>query len=170
MKDCRQLLVTAEEHLEIILMLDRHAQNAQLGDTVQKLLCLLVDACLEQLAFDIGVQRAKILERGFDKEGAAGVGNAEAQGADNTAHNAFNLAFGQVLEGAHVFCLLVKHASCLRKQYLPAAAGGDDELGAKIVFQGTQLLAQRRLGDVHVIGRTGKAAGLNDGQKISVIV
>ena len=34
MENCRELLVAAEKHLEVILMLNRNAENTQLRDAV----------------------------------------------------------------------------------------------------------------------------------------
>ena len=65
---------------------------------------------------------------------------------------------------------MIEDASCFGQENLTAAAGGNYKLGAEIVFQGTQLLAEGRLSDVYVISRTGKTAGFDNCQKVSVIV
>ena len=68
----------------------------------------------------------------------------------NTAHDVFDFAFGKILQSAHVLCFLIEDASCFGQENLTAAAGGNYQLGAEIVFQGTQLLAEGRLSDVYV--------------------
>ena len=65
---------------------------------------------------------------------------------------------------------MIEDASCFGQENLTAAAGGNYQLGAEIVFQSTQLLAEGRLSNMHVISRTGKATGFNNCQKVSVIV
>ena len=94
-----------------------------------------------------------------------GVGNAETQRTYNTAHNVFDFAFGKILQSTHVLRFLIEDASCLGQENLTAAAGGNYQLGAEIVFQSTQLLAEGRLSDMYVISRTGKTTGFDNCQK-----
>ena len=65
---------------------------------------------------------------------------------------------------------MIEDASCFGQENLTAAAGGNYQLGAEIVFQSTQLLAEGRLSDMYVISRTGKTTGFDNCQKVSVIV
>ncbi len=63
-----------------------------------------------------------------------------------------------------------------REQRLPGVGEGDvaaraaEQVGAQLPFQGLDLLGQRGLGDVHLLGGAGEVAGVHDGQEVGELL